>query len=424
MPDSDPQSSKPTIFLTSNDIEVEWVFPIRNLVGNTEPPNQDLGKSVLSRSSDDEASTRKAAGGVPALDEIDPHVRASTTKHQVSAAAKIPTFIPPPNPPISPEETLRRLSPIRTNDALSGQSGGEKSHRISERALLVPAKDGPPGAILYAADDGKPSFYRCEDEPIHTPGAVQQYGVLVALKFNEKGDLQVRIASENSSKLLQYSPAQLFALDSFFDLLETEVCEDITARITNALSPTGEDVEETHLDVFQMAITSPQGVQIPLWCAIHISKGTKDLVICEFEDYSNPFQLGPVQSINSLPEAPIHTLDNELLPDELLKSTTSGSTPLRVLRTARRRKQKIVSSMDIFNAMTQSQEQLAAATSVQSVLDIVVGLISELTKFHRVMFYRFDSQNNGCIDAELVNPRASDDLFRGKSRTNITISDC
>ena len=30
------------------------------------------------------------------------------------------------------------------------------------------------------------------------------------------------------------------------------------------------------------------------------------------------------------------------------------------------------------------------------------------------MFYRFDSQNNGCVDAELVNPLASKDLYRGK----------
>ena len=72
-------------------------------------------------------------------------------------------------------------------------------------------------------------------------------------------------------------------------------------------------------------------------------------------------------------------------------------------------------AMEIFNGMIQAQQQLASAKSVQNILDIVVGLISELTSFHRVMFYRFDSQKNDCVDAELVNPQASEDLFRGKS---------
>jgi light-regulated signal transduction histidine kinase (bacteriophytochrome) len=70
--------------------------------------------------------------------------------------------------------------------------------------------------------------------------------------------------------------------------------------------------------------------------------------------------------------------------------------------------------MDIFNAITQAQQQLAGAKSVQQVLDVVVGIVAELTGFHRVMLYRFDSQQNGCVDAELVNPQASEDLFRGK----------
>lgn len=71
--------------------------------------------------------------------------------------------------------------------------------------------------------------------------------------------------------------------------------------------------------------------------------------------------------------------------------------------------------MDIFNAMTQAQQQLASSISVAAVLDTVVGLISELTGFHRVMFYRFDSKKNGVVEAELVNEKASVDIFRGQS---------
>ena len=422
MSDSDRQPLQPVIFVESGDFGVERVFPIRNQVRHDEGLHNEKdveSESGNLRSDDERPSTRKDAGKTLQEGE-NADFGASIAKHQASVA-KEPVYLPPPYPPIPPKATLRRLPPALANDTLSGQGDGEEKRKISERAQMVPGKDGPPGAILRVADDTNPTFYRCEDEPIHTPGAIQQYGALIALKFNKEGDLQVRIASENSSQLLQYSPEQLFALKSFLDLLEADVREDLTSRITNALSTAGEDIEDTHLDVFQMAITSPRGLRISLWCAIHISQGTKDLVICEFEDYFDVFHLDPVKS---MPNEPTRTLDNELLPQEFLKSTTSGSTPLRVLRTARLRQQKNVSSMDIFNAMTQAQQQLTGATSVQNLLDIVVGLIFELTGFHRVMFYRFDPQKNGCIDAELVNPQASHDLFRGKSRIDLDVSGC
>jgi light-regulated signal transduction histidine kinase (bacteriophytochrome) len=171
--------------------------------------------------------------------------------------------------------------------------------------------------------------------------------------------------------------------------------------------------EDTNLDVFALSITLPHGPQKDLWCAIHISKGTKDLVICEFEDYSDVFYLEDIYSEKTLPKTPTATTNVEAHPVEILKSTTRNSFPLRVLQIARQKRQSGVAPMDIFNAMTQAQQQLAAAKSVQQVLDIVVGLISELTGFHRVLFYRFDSQKNGCVDAELVNPQASADLYRG-----------
>lgn len=41
--------------------------------------------------------------------------------------------------------------------------------------------------------------------------------------------------------------------------------------------------------------------------------------------------------------------------------------------------------------MTQAQQQLANASSTQGVLDTVVGLISELTEFHRVMYVTLPS---------------------------------
>jgi hypothetical protein len=113
-----------------------------------------------------------------------------------------------------------------------------------------------------------------------------------------------------------------------------------------------------------------------------------------------------------MPEAPALTIGFE--PMETTQSTTSNSQPLKALTMMTRRKQQSGhSSMDFFNVMTQAQQQLADTKTVQQALDVVVGIISELSGFHRVMFYRFDSQKNGCVDAELVDPLASADIFRG-----------
>jgi hypothetical protein len=415
---SDLENPKPVVFLPSQEFAVERVFPIRNLIGDPEElqyqdaddPDAQTGEDpTLTCRTDAEASVEVVADGNAAVSKSD-------------GIVPEPAYLPPPYPPIPPPESIRRLSQSDSDfSSFSTTSDGQGGRRRrTERSTLVPSTIGPPGILPgIISDNSKQTFYRCEDEPIHTPGAIQQYGALVALKYNSDGDLEVRVASENSRKLLEYGPEQLFALRSFLDILNPETREDMVARINHAFvnARSGENTtEDTHLDVFALSITLPHGPQRELWCALHISKGTQDLLICEFEDYSDVFYLEKLYSEKTLPRTPTATIDLEVHPVEMLKSTTRKSTPLRVLQIARRKRQSGASSMDIFNAMTQAQQQLANSKSVQQVLDIVVGLISELTGFHRVMFYRFDSQKNGCVDAELVNPQASADLFRGMLR--------
>lgn len=81
------------------------------------------------------------------------------------------------------------------------------------------------GHAVITGRDGE-TLQRCEDEPIHIPGAVQGFGLLVALVEDEQGHLVVRIVSENSARIIGYSPKELFALRSFTDILseEQQVC--------------------------------------------------------------------------------------------------------------------------------------------------------------------------------------------------------
>ncbi|KAF7878833.1 hypothetical protein EAF04_000036 [Stromatinia cepivora] len=414
MSNIDPTPSKPVVFPSVEEFKVERIFPIRNLIDG-----RDVNTGTTSQNADDVPSyTSSHRYSTPTQEAQD---RADNVNERHADDSNESNFYPPPYPSIPSNDTIRRLPETSIEDHSTGNGSDEKSsefennRKISQRSQLVPSKHGPPGiAPGEPVSTEEQSFYKCEDEPIHIPGAIQQYGALIALRYNDQGDLVPRIASENTFKILKYTPEQLFTLKSFLDVLGVDVREDFIARVDHALRAASKNpCSDTHLDVFSMSVVAHTGL-VNLWCAIHISKNTNDLIICEFEEFSdNIFHSDGLHTTTDLPKTPTRTIDNDIVLEERLKSISSGSQPLRVLQIAKRKGRHAVGSLEVFNAMTQAQEQLAACTSVQKLQDVVVGLIFDLTGFHRVMFYRFDSEKNGCVEAELVNPKASDDIFRG-----------
>lgn len=446
MSTSETPQTPSTAFLGAEEFNIERIFPIRNLVADNE--GQTGGGNGGSSGSDSSAGGHGGAGegggggggggpgharhesvgyfsprrgsGSKRPEDLDVNWRPASAPVEQSLRIPPPTpdatadgFYPPPYPKIPPEDLLRPLSLMPLSPTRKTHENGN-SRRISERSQMVPHIAGAPGVVPGVITGAEPTFYRCEDEPIHIPGAIQQFGALVALRYDNDDNLLVRIASENTENIMFFNPEQLFHLTSFLDILDEEYEDDFVARVGHALTHAADDLLETHLDCFNVVLVTDAGEHIQVWCAIHISKGTHDLIICEFEQYTTPiFHLDGLHSPNTHPAIPTHTIANEVSPEERLKSLTSMSQPLRVLQLARRRQNSALGSMEVFNAMTQVQQQLAAATTVQSVLDMTVGLVSELTGFHRVMLYRFDSHKNGCVVTELVDPKASADLFRG-----------
>lgn len=59
------------------------------------------------------------------------------------------------------------------------------------------------------------------------------------------------------------------------------------------------------------------------------------------------------------------------------------------------------------------EEQISSAPNLHTFLKVTVGVVKELTGFHRVMVYQFDENWNGRVVTELVNPRATKDLYKG-----------
>ena len=265
------------------------------------------------------------------------------------------------------------------------------------------------GHAVIIGRDGD-TLQRCEDEPIHIPGAVQGFGLLIALQEIDECRFQVRVVSENSKRIIGYTPKQLFALESFTDILSEEQTDNLLDHIDFIR---GEDVDPATNgpEVFTLAIRSPTRKMHKMWCAMHSNENNRDLIICEFELEDDP--INPLVPLGEgTPEPPEDTLHSDPTPEEYAESTVNASKPLRVLRSARKRKGE-AAAMEVFNIMSQVQEQLASAATLDAFLKTLVGVVKELTGFHRVMIYQFDQEWNGRVVTELVDPRATKDLYKG-----------
>lgn len=69
--------------------------------------------------------------------------------------------------------------------------------------------------------------------------------------------------------------------------------------------------------------------------------------------------------------------------------------------------------MDIFSIMTQIDAQLGAAGDLDTLTKVVVGVVKDLTQFHRVLVYKFDDAWNGEVVAELVDWDKTHYLYKG-----------
>ncbi|KAF2848680.1 hypothetical protein T440DRAFT_151558 [Plenodomus tracheiphilus IPT5] len=429
------------------------VFPIRSVVsvGPSPTPRANVGQGdyfhPFSRANDSRLDGRRASQGSTASTASQPSQRAWAARHGSSAAPKGESASDSRKSSLMrPERTEAQKAPPHIpaqlfNDFASAKSGGsgpeEGSLSPSVKADRPPSISGVStksavssldmgglmthrfkhvisegGHMIITGRDGD-TLQRCEDEPIHLPGAVQGFGLLVALQDDPEGSgsLLVRIVSENSKRILGRTPRELFELESFTDILSEEQADNLLDHI-DFIKDEDSDVVANGPEVFTMAIKVAGFSRTrKLWCAIHTNHANPGLVICEFELEDDP--LYPLVPPNEMtPELPEDTLSSNPTEEELLDSTEIKSKPLRVLRSARKRKGE-AAAMEVFNIMSQVQEQLAAAPTLDKFLKVLVGVVKELTGFHRVMIYQFDHTFNGRVVTELVDPRATKDLYKG-----------
>ncbi|KAJ0349687.1 hypothetical protein KNSL1_004550 [Colletotrichum chrysophilum] len=305
------------------------------------------------------------------------------------------------------------------DESVPGDDSSQRPASLTTSQLSEPGNDGlfttrfkyvmtDEGHHVITGTDNV--LQRCEDEPIHTPGAVQGFGALVAIREEADGRFSVRYASENTERLTGYSPQLLFRLNSFLDILTEEQQDNLLDHI-DFIRDEDADPAINGPEVFSLSIRPPRRKSAKLWCAIHINPAHPDLIICEFEvDDDHQFPLRPPEE--ATPNTPEDTLQSNPTMEELAESTEILSKPLRVLRSARKRRGD-AGAMQVFDIMSQVQEQLAAASNLEGFLKILVGIVKELTGFHRVMIYQFDSSYNGKVVTELVDTTHTKDLYKG-----------
>ncbi|PLB44915.1 sensor histidine kinase/response regulator [Aspergillus steynii IBT 23096] len=391
----------------------ERVYPIRSIISVDTSSNRQSSRDVTS-------PTRGIGTGARQLSIID-----SQTWDQLQAQRNSTIGNPPtgnetpvasqgaPGIPVSSSENTEQPSERpRIDDSNRTSSDEIRLGRNENRPLITQRFEHVITEQGHAIITGRSSdgFMACEDEPIHTPGAIQSFGALVALREESEGILAVRLASENTKLILGYSPRKLFGLESFTDIM----LEDQADILQDHIDFIREDTYDPCADgpeVFVLSLFGPVGRPIRLWCAVHINPANKDLIICEFEledDRNNP----PHPSDQSVNTTPTDTLGVDFTPEQLAASTLTVSQPLRVLRKARGRRGE-AAAMEVFGIISQIQDQLGRTETLDALLNTTVGIAKELTGFHRVMIYQFDIDWNGIVVAELVDPSTSKDLYKG-----------
>ena len=416
---------------------IDRVFPIRSVV--SVDPHAASNAAAHARSA--VSPTRENAGArqYPIID--------SQTWNELQSRSQSPPSIPPSQPPSNTEPTIpadtARHETHCANDAAELATHSMASHVVQHPEVYAePKSESHSGSTatqqpvqqIVRSDDSQghlttrfthvetegghavitgrngQSFQYCEDEPIRVPGAIQSFGVMLALREEAPNKLVVRVVSENSEQLMGHTPKQLFEAGNFCDLLSEDQA-DILLDHVDFVRDDAYDPSVDGPEVFILAIPTSSGETRRFWCAAHVSPSQKDLIVCELEledDEVNPLNVdGQVT-----PAVPAETLGTIPSAEQFAASTINISQPLRVLRNARRRRGE-AAAMDVFSILTQIQEQLGRANDLDQLLNTTAGLVKELTGFHRVLIYQFDSSWNGLVVAELVDPKATIDLYKG-----------
>lgn len=266
------------------------VFPIRSVI-SVDPKNRPPEQEYFPRMSSESTGGRSFTRTYPSRNDTDMPVRrhGSITSDSVLSPPALMS------PPINEADHRRRneiagaRSSVQADAERQGSTGlplftgvaseDEESVFTEDMRSIGPASSRPetPGEQQRTLDNltttrfkhvmtdeghhiitGKEgTLQRCEDEPIHTPGAVQAFGLMLAIREEADGRFTVRCASENSKRIIGYSPLQLFRLNNFTDILTEEQADNLLDHI-DFIRDEDADPAINGPEVFSMSIRPPK----------------------------------------------------------------------------------------------------------------------------------------------------------------------
>ncbi|KAM7223035.1 hypothetical protein V8F06_001591 [Rhypophila decipiens] len=404
---------------------VERVFPIRLSILSSSPyirnlsdPDPRLSQIITVPGETGSGPSDVAAGASQSLDQ-----KTQVAENSASAAPESPgsgsTSFEQAPPPQDHDELGRSNLEVPATPEIEmtdrSSSAGESSTSddllmLTNRFEYAITDDGRHGVVHGT----RKAFTKCEDELIHIPGAIQAFGFLVGLRRVAEGVFMPRIVSENAYDICHYYPSDLFQLDNFNQILpifQRPVFNAKLREVRTVYEKTGKSQEPI---VFDFSFSDPTGRLVPCWCAAHYLGGDTDLYICEFElqDYTQHPLATPDETEW---RNPVDTLGSDHMDVATVSSLRSKSQPIFVSNTSILAQgiDPNISSVELVSITTNIQRQLSLADTVPNLLDKVVGIVRELSGFHRVMVYQFDQDYNGTVVAELMDSKTSPDVYRG-----------
>ncbi|KAF1832399.1 hypothetical protein BDW02DRAFT_571042 [Decorospora gaudefroyi] len=318
-----------------------------------------------------------------------------------------------PSPTIEfagPEQSeLRRWPPsVAVEEILEAPPQGDPQLVYTERCEYAYTDEHGHSIVAGKRD----RITRCEDEPIRTPGSIQSQGMLIGLEVVEgpgPSRYVCRVVSENAEAICKYTPRVVFQLHNFLSVFPAHQRLIFQSHAQSVITLYKRTSKSAEPKVFGISFMDPSGYIIPAWCAMHYLGGDHNLLICEFE-LENSLGISPTL-LDDLPSTPHNTLDSE--PTDAGSSCVARSDPLNIGGEMVSMFQGEGRTMEVVNVMSQIQHQLSRSADIQELLDTLVGLIKELTGFHRCMVYQFDEEYNGTVVAEVFTPQACTDIYRG-----------
>ncbi|OQE13997.1 hypothetical protein PENFLA_c041G03009 [Penicillium flavigenum] len=258
------------------------------------------------------------------------------------------------------------------------------------------------GEVLDFHKTTKGIYYSHEDEE---DIFIQSFGALVVMTESD-GKFEVQIASDNSKVFIGHSPDELFELRTFCDILPFSQWSNFLAH-AEFVSSDDYSVEQSGPEVFSLSLLSSDGHTQGTWCTMHTSTVYKNYVICELQpDAQGTKDRPPLENSESQKA----TYESQAL------DMTSGaffeglSPPGKGLDT---RNSKIPDSSELLNTIPRILQRLANAQTLEALVQHAITTLQNLVGFDRTTIYHFDSDRNGTVVADAVDPSSGLTSYEG-----------